>query len=232
MDAAPAPETMLVGKHVPAEVGLKVLVTETGRKMDVEKLKRGDCSQGGQGTIVEVPAEGICTVKWDLTGEVFRYATGAMDRFQLTVAAADNGVEASHSAPAKRQGKKRKSGGGKSAEPPAPAATSDSPHTGILKKLLEPSPAKAGCSADERAGQSGKKGARAARRLDTGDSARAEEEGVGDACSFFVDGAWRAIPMVRLPKQPVAAEAVAEAEAGAEAGAEAAERASASPERG
>ncbi|MGB1600759.1 MAG: hypothetical protein ACPIOQ_48925, partial [Promethearchaeia archaeon] len=62
----------LVGKDVPAEEGLRVVITEEGRHFDINK--RGDLSQGGAGVVVEVREIGngqgkLCMVQWDCGGD-------------------------------------------------------------------------------------------------------------------------------------------------------------------
>ena len=48
----------VVGKDVAAEEGLRVVITDDGKHWDINKAKRGDTSQGGSGTIVEVRQHG------------------------------------------------------------------------------------------------------------------------------------------------------------------------------
>ena len=67
-----------------AEEGMRVVVTDPGRIWEVEKAGRGDPSQGGQGTVLEVREEGkLCFVQWDQTGVIVPYATGLLGRFFL-----------------------------------------------------------------------------------------------------------------------------------------------------
>lgn len=44
----------VVGKDVTAEEGMRVVITEEGRAWDINKAKRGDSSQGGSGSIIEL----------------------------------------------------------------------------------------------------------------------------------------------------------------------------------
>lgn len=51
----------VVGKDVPPEEGMRVLITEEGRAWDINKAKRGDSSQGRLGSIVELREGGqVC----------------------------------------------------------------------------------------------------------------------------------------------------------------------------
>jgi len=43
----------VVGKDVLPSEGLRVVITEDGRNWDINKMKRGDSSGGGAGSIVE-----------------------------------------------------------------------------------------------------------------------------------------------------------------------------------
>lgn len=131
-------DVMLVGQTAEGEDGMRVVVTESGRTWEIEKAGRGDCSQGGQGTVVEIREEGkLCFVQWDATEEIFPYATGLHGRFFLALApsaAADLSPPPPEPAVA-QNGKRRKSGGGKakgkeaarSPSPPPPPNDAEAP---------------------------------------------------------------------------------------------------------
>jgi len=72
------PEELLVGKHVRAQVGQKVLMSAQGLQRRKE-ANRSDPSRGGLGTIVRVNANWTCDVRWDLTNQTREgYACGTV----------------------------------------------------------------------------------------------------------------------------------------------------------
>ena len=49
---------VVVGRDVAPACGMRVVITEEGRAWDINKAKRGDSSQGGSGSIVELREDG------------------------------------------------------------------------------------------------------------------------------------------------------------------------------